>query len=128
MKYDLIAINAENASARDYRPALRALLLADNAELWSKIEPYVTPPGIAGNGQYDSGIASDIIKKHCEDHGGTSSDARVIVGLSHIEIWKLVPDVLRSIGLDVRRGKVVGLMLTKQENEAVSDTNEQEAA
>jgi hypothetical protein len=109
-KFDIIALNAKQPQVRNHKAAIKAMLLKDSAALYGKIEDYLTVPGITGRTQFDQALVADTIKHDAEEKKSTDSDAAIVAELSHADIWRHVPSILSAMGLDVRRGKVVGLL------------------
>lgn len=112
-KFDIIALNAKQPQVRNHKAAIKAMLLKDGAALYGRIEDYLTVPGVAGRAQFDHALVADCIKQDAIAKKGMDSDAAIVAELSHSDIWHHVPSILAGMGLDIRRGKIVGLLEDK---------------
>jgi hypothetical protein len=109
-KFDIIALNAKQPQTRNHKAAIKYLLLRDNAAVYARIENYLTVPGVAGRAQFDQALTADVIKQEADKLKATDADAAIVAELSHADIWRHVPSILSAMGLDIRRGKIAGLL------------------
>lgn len=121
-KFDIIALNAKQPQTRNHKAAIKYLLLRDNAAVYARIEDYLTVPGVAGRAQFDQALTADVIKQEAEKLKATDADAAIVAELSHADIWRHVPSILSAMGLDMRRGKIAGLLEDRTDEDDHDDT------
>jgi hypothetical protein len=119
--YNVLEVARGNSPEKTLRQYIQDLILMDNANLWSLMEPYFVPPGKEGRRDYDHAEAVAVLKRESRGH---SREKKMPDPLDGLNTSALVPHLLKvlvTIGFVVSRGKIIG---TKQELEDVPPDHE----
>lgn len=91
--------------------------MQDGAKLWAIMEPYFVPPGREGRRDYDHAEAVAHLKRESRN---IARDKKMPDPLENLNTSALIPHlikVLKSIGLVVKNGKVVGTLKDLEEDD-----------
>jgi hypothetical protein len=127
-KFDIVALAAKQPNVRSHKEAIRNLLLMSGGELYKEVEVYLTQPGVTGRSQFDQAMVANAVKVFAGSIAGTNVDGAIVAELTQADIWRHIPSILTKLGMDVRRGKIVGLLedLSGAPAEVVEDEAEEE--
>jgi hypothetical protein len=127
--YAAIRANQPHPSA-NIRQAVQWVMDLDGT--YAACEPSLLPPGTTGSTQFDHCVVALSIKESAKAHiveaeeGGRAPNpnALIVVGLTEVMIWKYAQIVLRQSGFDIRRGRIVGLLEDRSEEEVGEEIKE----
>jgi hypothetical protein len=123
-KFNYAAIRANQPQpSANIRQAVQWVIDLDGT--YAACEPSLLPPGTTGSTQFDHCIVALNIKNAAKAHiaeaekldRSPNPNALIVAGLSEVLIWKYAQIVLRQSGFDIRRGRIVGLLEDRSDEE-----------
>jgi hypothetical protein len=106
-------VEAKKANPATTREIIKEVLKANDDQCADEIERFLMPPGVAGSREYDHAYAVGVLLKHDGLNGGRIATVMEATGLSRRMLWEELVKVYRSVGFQIKHGRLVGLLEDK---------------
>ena len=114
--YSFAEVEAKTASPSTLREIVKNILRANDGSCYSEMEAYLMPPGVSGSRYFDQAYAVKVLMKHdATQEGQIATRMADTPTLNHRALWDILQSVLRSSGLKMKHGRLIGLLEHKKD-------------